>query len=161
MGATIDWIRYGSELRKGFHGLAMGDVRFRRNFETARFLPFIRLQPTQSSKVIPYGDFYTGFSYIMTRVIIRKRNLDLIDSFVELDELIFSYGFGGGIELMVDDQISLDFNAKYIRSGRVQYLTPTNVSYDREANLYDLDIQNSRFNAITFGIGVKVVLDEW
>ena len=160
VGANIDFIRYGSKLRKGFHGPFLGDVRFRRNFEAIRFLPFIRLQPNQSGKVLPYGDFYTGLSYIMTRSTIRERNLDLIDSYVELDNAVLSYGFGGGIEVMLDDFVSLDFNVRYIRSGRARYLTANDVTYNSEAGLYDLDIQNSRFNTITFGVGIKVILSE-
>ena len=159
VGLSLDYIRYGSKLRKGFHGSDLGDVRFRRNFETLRFLPFVRIQPSQSSKILPYGDFFTGLSYIMTRATIRERALDLIDSYTEIDDIVFSYGFGGGIEIMLDDYVSLDINAKYIRSGRAQYLTPATVSYNPQFELYDLEIQNSRFNTLTFGIGVKVVID--
>ena len=160
VGANFDAIRYGSELRRGFHGLPLGNVRFRRNFEAVRFLPFVRIQPDQSSKILPYGDFYTGFSYILTRAVIRERGLDLIDNYIELDDIVFSYGFGGGLELMLDEHVSLDFNVRYIRSGRARYLTAADVRFNRDTEFYDLDVQNSRFNAITFGIGVKVILSD-
>ncbi len=161
VGANFDMLRYGSELRKGWHGEFWGDVRWRRNFEAVRFLPFVRVQPNQSGKILPYGDFYTGLSYIVTRTTIRERGLDLIDSYVELDNAVLSYGFGGGVEVMIADDVSLDLNMRYIRSGRARYLTPSDVTYDTEAEDYNLDVQNSRFNALTFGVGVKVVLSDW
>lgn len=161
VGVSMGAFRYGSELRKGDHGEFWGDVRWRRNFEAFRFLPFIRLQPSQSGKILPYGDFYTGFTYITTRTTIRERGLELLDTFTDVDDIVFSYGFGGGIEVMLADAVSLDFNVKYLKSGRAQYLTPADVSYDSVDNFYDLDVQNSRFNTLSFGIGVKVILNEW
>jgi len=161
VGASMGAFRYGSELRKGDHGEFWGDVRWRRNFEAYRLLPFVRLQPSQSRKILPYGDFYAGITYVTTRATIRERGLDLIDSFTDLNDVVFSYGFGGGIEIMVSEFVSLDLNMKYLKSGRAQYLTPSDVSYDRVDNIYDFDIQNSRFNTLSFGLGVKVVLDVW
>ena len=51
-GGQLDFTRFGSELREGYHGPGLGDVRYRRHYEMIRVMGLVRVKP----------DFSTGVS---------------------------------------------------------------------------------------------------
>ncbi|OEK01486.1 hypothetical protein BFP97_08110 [Roseivirga sp. 4D4] len=161
LGGLIDFTRYGSRVRKGFHNADLPDVRYRHHNEMGRLLSVVRFKPETKTRLLPYGDFNFGFGYVYTRARVFDREFDeVVDEFFELDDFIFTYGFGGGIEYIIDESISIDFHFRNTYSTRGDYLTPKTIQYDPDIENYQLDIQRSRFNSITFGFGIKLLLRE-
>lgn len=159
LGGILDFTRYGSEVRDGWHGPALGDVRVRRNNSYASLLGLVRVKPPTTVGVQPYIDFMAGFSYIFTTSHFRDSAFEEAwDTVLDYDDFVMNYGLGGGIEVFLNNYLSFDVNIKAVQSGRAQYLTPESVSYDREAESYHMIVKDSRFNRINFGIGVKVLL---
>lgn len=159
IGASFSFTRYGSKLRKGYHNENFPDVRFRYQNEFLQFAPLIRIKPETNSRILPYIDFTFGTSYIYTRGRIYDRDIDeVVDNFFELDDFVFTYGLGGGVEFIIDETVSIDVFIKNNFSTRGEYLTPNTIQYDTDIEGYQLDVQQSRFNSLTFGIGVKLLL---
>ncbi len=160
LGGTLDFTRYGSEVRDGWHGQALGDIRHRRQNEMTRFLGFIRVSPDCDAGFYPYVDFLAGLNYVYTRSILRDSPLrDAFDSFFDWDDFSFTYGLGLGMEIPLDDDILLDINFRSLTSNRTRYLTPQSVTYDRGSETYILDIKQSRFDSFSLGIGLKFYID--
>lgn len=160
-GGLFDFTRYGSEVRVGFHSESLPDVRFRHHNEMLRLMPFIRVKPETETRFMPYMDFTFGTSYVYTRARVYDRDIDeVVDQFSQLDDFVFSYGLGGGIEYILDEAISLDFHIRNTFSTRGDYLTPRNITYDSEIEGYQLNVQQSRFNSLTFGFGIKLLIGE-
>ncbi|MFT7150969.1 MAG: opacity protein-like surface antigen [Nonlabens sp.] len=161
LGGVFDFTRYGSKVRKGFHSSALPDVRYRHHNEMSRLLSLVRIKPETLSRLMPYADFNFGFSYVYTRARIFDREFDeVVDEFFELDDFLFTYGFGGGLEYIISESVSLDLHFRKTYSNRGSYLTPNAIHYDPDIENYQLDIQQSRFNSITFGFGVKLLIRE-
>lgn len=161
LGAALDFTRYGSRVRKGFHSTELPDVRYRHHNEMIRILPLIRIKPETKGRFMPYMDFHLGGAYLMTRARIYDRDIDeVIDNFVEFDDFALNYGLGGGLEFIIDEHLSLDLHMRSAFSSRAEYLTPRTIRYDPIAETYQLSIQQSRFNSITFGFGIKLLLSE-
>lgn len=161
LGGRFSMLRYGSEVRNGWHGPDLGDVRVRRHNELANLMGVLRIKPEVSGMVQPYADFTAGFSYIYTRVRYRDNFLD--DGFfhhTELRDFSFNYGLGGGLEIFVDETISIDISARTVRGSRADYFTPESVDYNPELEWYDMTVKSSRFDYMTISIGVKVLLDD-
>lgn len=160
LGGTLDFTRYGSEVRDGWHGVAMGDYRHRRQFEMSRFLAFVRISPDCDAGFFPYADFTAGINYIYTRSILRNSALDNpFDHYLDWDDFSFTYGLGAGVEIPLGGDVLLDLNFKTLKSQRTEYLTPESVNYNREQEIYELDIRKSRFDTFTFSFGIKAYLN--
>lgn len=161
VGAALNFTRYGSKVRKGYHNEFLSDVRFRYHNEVIQFAPLIRIKPETNTRILPYMDFTFGTSYIYTRARVFDRDIDeVVDEFFELDDFVLTYGFGGGIEFIVNEAVSIDVFIKSNFSTRGEYLTPNTIQYDSDIEGYQLDVQQSRFNSLTFGIGLKLLLRE-
>lgn len=162
MGGLMSFTRYGSEVREGDHGPNFGDIRVRRNNELGTMLGFARIKPIISGKLQPYADFYTGFSYIYTRANYRDSSLnEPFDSVLDLNDFVFNYGVGGGLEIFIHEILSFDINFRLLRSSRANYLTPESVVYDTVNEAYQMDIRNSRFNHLNIGFGIKILLSDF
>ena len=154
---NITW--YGSEVRDGYHGPDLGDVRVRRNNQFLGLLGFVRIKPPISGNFQPYADFYTGFNYIFTKSNYRDSSLDEpFDSVLDINDFALNFGAGGGIEIFLNDIVSLDFSFRALRSSRAKYLTPQSVTYNTDENFYEFDVKRARFNHLSFGIGLKLIL---
>jgi hypothetical protein len=161
LGILTSVIRYGSEVREGNHGQSLGDIRVRRNNEFATMLMFARMKPDVSGNFQPYADFFTGFSYIFTRSNYRDSSLDEpFDSIIDINDFVFNYGAGGGVEFFINEYLSFDINLRALRSARANYLTPQSVYYDSQEEAYIKEIRKSRFNHLSFGFGIKLVLSQ-
>lgn len=159
VGGQFNFLRYGSEVRDGWHGPDLGDVRVRRNNEVFNTLGFVRLKPPVKGRIQPYVDFLTGFSYIYTRSKFRDSALE--EEFAQdkdLGDFSFNYGLGGGFEIFLDDFVSLDFRMKSLKGSQADYLTAKSVTFNTEFDDYDITIKNSKFNYLSFSIGIKVLL---
>lgn len=160
VGGILDFVRYGSEVRDGWHGQILGDIRHRRHNELSRLLGFVRVSPDCDTNFFPYVDFMAGMNYIYTRSILRENWIrNAFDSYVEWDDFSFTYGLGFGVEFPLDDHLLLDFNFRTLKSSRTEYLTPSSVNYDPNAEAYNIEVRQSRFDSFSFGFGLKVYLD--
>ncbi len=161
LGGIFDFTRYGSEVRKGFFNADLQDVRYRHHNEMMRLLSLVRIKPETQSRFLPYADFQFGFGFVYTRARVFDREFDeVVDEFFEVDDIGFTYGFGGGVEYLIDEHVSIDFHLRTNLSARTDYLTPNTIQYDPDIEGYDLNVQQSRFNSITFGFGVKFLIRE-
>lgn len=159
VGGQLNFIRYGSELRNGWHGPDLGDVRVRRNNGIINTLAFVRVKPPVRGTIQPYVDFLAGSSYIYTRATFRDGALqEEFASHRDLGDFSFNYGLGGGVEIFLDEYVSLDFRMKALRGSRADYLTPRSVTYNHEFEGYDLNIKNAKIEYLSFSIGVKLLL---
>jgi len=161
IGGTFNFTRYGSKVRKGYHNENLPDVRFRYHNEVMQLAPMIRFKPETYTRLMPYADFTFGTSFIYTRARVYDRDLDeVVDEFFEIDDFAFTYGLGAGLEFIVSEAISLDLFIRSNFSSRAEYLTPDTIQYDEEIEGYQLDVQQSRFNSLMFGVGIKLLLRE-
>lgn len=159
VGGQLSFLRYGSEVRDGWHGPDLGDVRVRRNNELINLLGTVRIKPAVQGDIQPYVDFLTGFSYIYTRATYRDSSLDeAFASDNEFNDIAFNYGVGGGLEFYLGPEVSLDIRARALRGSRADYLTPRSVEYNTELEAYDMQVKSSRFDYFTFSIGIKAIL---
>ncbi len=159
VGGVLGWYRYGSEVRNGWHGPGLGDIRLRRHNELANLMGIIRLKPDVSGSIQPYVDFSAGFSYIYTRAVYRDSGVrEPFREDTELRDFTFNYGLGGGVEIFLDDEVSLDFRVRTLKGSRTDYLTARSVEYNTETDFYDMEIKQSNFDFMTVSIGIKVVL---
>ena len=159
VGGQIGWNRYGSELRNGWHGPGLGDIRLRRNNELANLLGIIRLKPDVSGDFQPYVDFIGGMTYIYTRAVYRDSGVqEPFREDTELRDLAFNYGLGGGMEIFLSDELSLDFRVRVLKGSRVNYLTSRSVTYNTETDFYDMEIKQSNLDYMSFSIGLKAIL---
>ncbi|MGW8123705.1 hypothetical protein ACV07N_13695 [Roseivirga echinicomitans] len=162
LGGMFGFTRYGSELRDGWHGQDLGDIRVRRNNQMAYLLGLIRVKPPVSENFQPYIDFFGGASYVATSSHYRDSALgEIWDSIIDIDDFAMNYGFGAGLELFINELVSLDFNLKMVKSSSIDYLTPKSVSYNQIDEVYQFDIIKSRFDHLNISLGFKVLLSEW
>ena len=160
VGGIMEWNHFGSTVREGFHGPGLEDVRVKRNFENIKVLGLFRFKPDCGENIFPYFDLVMGPGYVYTRTHIRESYFDEpIESFFELDEWAFMYGFGIGNEFILSDAVILDVFFRTIKSTRIDYLTPSSVEFNSATNWYDLNTKSSAFNHINFGIGIKFYFD--
>ena len=161
VGGMIGLQRYGSEVRDGWHGSFLGDARVRRNNDIFNTLGLVRLKPETRAPIQPYIDMYAGFSYIFTTAHFRDHALgEEWDRDLDFDDFSFNYGFGGGVEFFLNDYLSLDVHVRSLKGSRTRYLTPRSVTYNPDIEGYDMEIKESRFDSLNFGVGIKVLLSE-
>lgn len=160
VGGMFDMTRYGSELRDGWHGEALGDVRYRRHNEMMRLMALIRFSPDCDAGFYPYTDFMAGVNYIYTRSILRESALgEAFDHFVDWRDFSFTYGLTAGVEIPLNETVLLDLFFRTLKSNRTKYLTPNSTTYDRQTESYLLEVRQSRFDSFSFGIGLKFYID--
>lgn len=160
VGLNFGMVRYGSELRKGWHGNFLGDVRYRRQFEMLQMSILTRFHIIDKGYVRPYVEAQMGVQGVYTRSIIRGRGRDdFYDHFLDIHDFALSYGFGVGVQVELDEAVFLDVGIRDMRSSRTEFLTPRSVRFDRDATQYTLDVQQARFNHWQGRIGVNILLD--
>ena len=74
-----------------------------------------------------------------------------------LSDLVFSYGFGGGVQVRLgrvgrSGDISLDGKVRYLRGARADYLKEGSIR--RENGSVFFDVLSSRTDVVSVGIGV-------
>ncbi|MFY0592463.1 hypothetical protein [Roseivirga sp.] len=162
LGGTFSFTRYGSKVRKGYHNIDFQDVRYRYHNEMMQLAPLIRFKPETYTRFMPYADFTFGTNLIYTRARVFDREIDeVVDNFFEIEDFVLSYGLGAGLEYLINESISLNLFVRRNFSSRGEYLTPDTIQYDEEIEGYQLDIQQSRFSSLVFGIGLNIILREF
>lgn len=132
------------------------EVKVRTNNNIAFTHLLLRAQP-RSGKVRPYADALVGFKYLFTdTTILNDSNQEELTSSKNLGDLVYSYGFGGGVQVTLGrvgrGDISLDGKVRYLRGGRAEYLKEGSIR--RENGSVFFDVLSSRTDVVTVQIGV-------
>ena len=116
----------------------------------------LRAQPREG-KVRPYADALVGFKYLSTdTTILSESTGEELTSSKNLSDLVYSYGFGGGVQVRLasagNGDISLDGKVRYLRGGHAEYLKEGSVR--RENGAVFFDVLTSRTDVVTVQIGI-------
>ncbi len=161
VGFITSFTHMGSEVREGFHGPDLGDVRVRRNFEMIKALGLFRFKPDCGENIFPYFDLMLGGGNVYTRTSIRESFIDEpLESYFDMDTWTFTYGFGFGNEFFLSDYVILDVFFRTIKTNRIEFLTPKSVTFNSSNNWYDFEVKSAAFNHINVGFGIKFLFNE-
>ena len=116
----------------------------------------LRAQPREG-RVRPYADALVGFKYLSTdTTILSESTGEELTSSKNLSDLVYSYGFGGGVQVRLasagNGDISLDSKVRYLRGGRAEYLKEGSVR--RENGTVFFDVLTSRTDVVTVQVGI-------
>lgn len=167
IGGELAFMRYGSETRNEPFSTTIPDVRV--DVETSNDIlllhALVRMQGNQGS-IRPYLDGLVGFNYLVTQTKIKNEGVEdeVIASSTNLEDVVFSYGAGGGLMIRVkkksengsegskQTEILLDFRVRYLFGGEADYLKEGSIR--RDSGNVEFDITRSRTDLLTFNIGV-------
>ncbi len=132
-------------------------VKVRTNNNIALTHLLLRVQP-RTGNLRPYADALIGFKYLFTDTsILSDSNDEELTSSKNLSDLVFSYGFGGGVQVRLgrlgrNGDISLDTKVRYLRGAQAEYLKEGSIR--RENGLVFFDVLSSRTDSVSLRIGV-------
>ena len=140
IGGDMGFLRYGSEKHSEILLSDLPDVRVdvqtSNNILLGHF--FLRVQP-RSGTVRPYAEGLIGVTYLFTDTSIQnERTGEAFASSLNLDDAVFSYGFGGGVELVLWDGMKREgtpIPIQLLLDGRVRYLRGSNARYLKEGSI--------------------------
>ena len=158
-GIDAGTVRYGSMKTREPFSSTIPEVELELQTDNKIVLThfLLRVQP-RTGNVRPYLDGLVGFKYLFTSTSIRSEFSDeVIASTTNLSDLTFSYGFGGGVQVLlagssVGRQICLDGKVRYLRGSEAKYLRRGSIR--REGGGVFFDVLSSRTDVVTAQIGV-------
>lgn len=159
LGVDAGFVTYGSETRDQplIPSIPEIDLEVKTTNNIALTHLLFRAQP-RSGAVRPYADALIGFKYLYTRTSINSEFDDEpIASTTNFNDLTFSYGFGGGVQIRLarlgpDSDISLDTKVRYLRGSEAEYLKEGSIRQEN-GNVF-FDVLSSRTDVVSFQIGV-------
>ena len=159
LGLNVGYINYGSESRRSAFSNPIPDVTVdvdRTNNLVNFHLLFQIISPTGS--VRPYVEGLFGGSYIFTETSIKSRGDEEVASSTNFDDFAWNYGAGGGIMILLSDEIEeinslfLDLKVRYLFGSEAEYLKEGSVVVDNGNVIYN--VSKSKTDLITVNIGV-------
>jgi len=125
----------------------------------------LRLQPP-AGVVRPYGDAFLGLSYLYTDSRVRDvdQNRPDLASSTNYDDLAFSYGVGGGLQVTVHRGVSnegrpyelaLDARLRYVLGAEAEYLRRGSIT-ERPDGRLEFEVERSRTDLLLPQIGLTV-----
>jgi len=159
LGVDAAFATYGSDEHKEPISETIPElkVKVRTNNNIAQTHFLLRVQPPKGN-VRPYADALIGFKYLFTdTTILNDSNDEELTSSKNLSDLVFSYGFGGGVQVRLgrvgsSGDVSLDTKVRYLRGSRADYLREGSIR--RENGLVFFDVLSSRTDVVSVQIGV-------
>jgi len=159
LGVDAAFATYGSDVHKESISETIPEllVKVRTNNNITLTHLLFRAQP-RTGNVRPYADALIGFKYLYTNTtILNDSNGEELTSSKNLSDLVFSYGFGGGVQVRLgrvgrSGDIALDAKVRYLRGSRADYLKEGSVR--RENGSVFFDVLNSRTDVVSLQIGV-------
>jgi hypothetical protein len=174
IGLEGGFMIYGIKDRTEPWSNTIPDVRV--NVQTTNSIAFghllLRLQP-QSGPVRPYLDGLAGFNYLSTTTSVNNEGNteETIASSTNQEDVVFSYGAGGGLMFLVhsDDgatrndadtdsdgpaEILVDVSGRYMWGGEADYLTENSVH--RNGSVVSYDVKHTRTDMVAVKLGVVV-----
>ena len=130
---------------------------------------FLRFQP-QTGVFRPYFEGLVGMNYFWTESTVedeRYENSEFAGS-VNLSDVAFSYGAGGGVMFCVyrgetDDpgrgvEVFIDARVRYLVGGEAEYFDEDSIVFDNQGvpQLYEENAKISETDMLAFGLGVSV-----
>lgn len=163
IGASLGFMVYGHEThREPFSSTIPNvfvDVTTDNNLIQGHLL--FRVQP-KTGPIRPYGEGLIGFNYLFTETTIEDiGDGEDIASSTDFDDVVFSYGAGGGvmINLYSGDptrgklwKLMLDLRLRYLVGGEAEYLKEGSIVVEDGQVLYD--ISKSKTDMMTAQIGL-------
>jgi hypothetical protein len=158
LGGDFAFATYGSDehIESISETIPELEVKVRTNNNITMTHLLLRAQPREG-KVRPYADALVGFKYLYTdTTIINESSGEELTSSKNLSDFVYSYGFGGGVQVRLaaagSGDISLDGKVRYLRGGRAEYLKEGSVR--RENGTVFFDVLSSRTDVVTVQIGI-------
>lgn len=167
MGLSLGYLVYGSETREESFSLTVPDVLLKvttsNNIFLCHFL--FRVQPPKG-RLRPYLDGLIGLNYLYTntRVLSQRSSEDNPIARTNIyNDLVFSYGAGGGLMIEVLSKkkekkegffvMYIDLSARYLKGGRAEYLKKGSIYLENDQVLYD--VNRSTTDLVSGNIGVS------
>lgn len=167
MGLSLGYLVYGSETREEPFSLMVPDVLLNvttsNNIFLCHFL--FRVQPPKG-RLRPYLDGLIGLNYLYTntRVLSQRSSEDNPIARTNIyNDLVFSYGAGGGLMIEVLSKkkekregffvMYIDLSARYLKGGRAEYLKKGSIYQENDQVLYD--VNRSTTDLLSGNIGVS------
>lgn len=169
LGGDLGFLIYGSETRKEPFSTTIPDVTV--DVETSNNIVlghlFLRFQ-APAGPIRPYVDGLLGFNYLFTQTQIQNEqgiNEEIATS-TNFDDITFSYGAGGGLQIRVYDGtkkmkqesgkreltgVFIDLRVRYMKGGEADYLKEGSIR--RENGKVAYDVERSETDLLTFQIG--------
>ena len=162
IGASVGILVYGSDSREDLLESSIPevtvDVTTRNYILNCHIL--LRAQPLDG-KFRPYLDGLIGFNYLWTETGIYDQSggdIDAIASSVNMSDIAFSYGVGGGFMLRLYKSeksafaISVDSGIRYLKGGKAEYLKEGDIL--REDGTITYNVSYSNTDLVTAHIGI-------
>ncbi|MFC1800312.1 hypothetical protein ACFL2Z_05360 [Candidatus Eisenbacteria bacterium] len=179
IGASVDFMQYGSEEREAPWSATIPDVFV--DVSTTNDLVaghlFVRLQPS-TGFFQPYLEGLLGFEYLWTSTSVSDQGVggEEIASTKHISDLAFSYGGGAGLlfrvwkpsEEMVSDaavqdeddvemkSVGVFLDARFMRGSEADYLKEGSITV--ENGKVEYDVRRSRTDLLVFRLGVSFSL---
>jgi len=159
-GLNLGFINYGSESRREPFSETIPDVTVDvdRSNNLVNFHLLFQIAPPPST-VTPYAELLFGGSYLFTETQIKSRGVEEVASSTNFDDFAWSYGGGGGLMILLSDNISEDVGAIFL-DLKVRYLLGSEAEYLREGSVtirdrdVHYDVTRSKTDLLTAHLGV-------
>jgi hypothetical protein len=159
-GLNLGFINYGSESRREPFSHTIPDVTVDvdRSNNLVNFHLLFQIAPPPST-VTPYAELLFGGSYLFTETQIKSRGIEEVASSTNFDDFAWSYGGGGGLMILLNDNISDDVGALFL-DLKVRYLLGTEAEYLKEGSVTIIDgdvhydVTRSKTDLLTAHLGV-------
>jgi outer membrane protein with beta-barrel domain len=159
LGVEAAFATYGSDEHREPISETIPELRVKvRTNNNITFTHFVLRAQIPKGNIRPYADALVGFKYLATNTtILNDANDEELASTKNLSDLVFSYGFGGGVQVRLGrvgstGDIALDTKVRYLRGSRADYLKEGSVR--REDGSVFFDVLNSRTDVVSLQIGV-------
>jgi hypothetical protein len=167
MGVELGGMIYGMESRREPFSTTIPDVTVRvqtsNNVGLGHFM--VRLSP-QTGLVQPYVDAMIGGKYLFTSTSIESEHANTghhtVASSTNFDDLTWSYGAGGGLNVRLYDgvmgdrhgSVHLNLGVRYLYGGEAEYLKRGSIR--RNNGSVEYDVMRSRTDMIMPQFGVRM-----
>lgn len=160
LGLNLGYINYGSESRREPFSPNIPDVTVDvdRSNNLVNFHILFQIIPF-SGTVRPYAEGLFGGSYLFTETTIRSRGEEEVASSTNFDDYAWSYGAGGGLIILLSDDIGenmgslyLDLKTRYLFGSEAEYLKEGSVIVENGRVTYD--ISRSKTDLLQIHLGV-------
>ncbi|MFC1552185.1 hypothetical protein ACFL6P_06410 [Candidatus Latescibacterota bacterium] len=165
-GLELGFANYGNESRREPFSHTIPDVTVNVKRNNNMFLGHLLLRGQKEfGNVSPYIDGLFGLTYLWTTTTIEgDENIEPIASSQNIDDIVLSYGFGGGVMLKVwsgtipemdTGSVYIDLKVRYLSGGEAEYLKEGAIAMGDNGKV-TYDITESRTDMMLYQIGVSV-----
>ena len=163
VGLNIGYLIYGEENQRQPFSRTIGfvDVNVNTTYSLLNFHLLFKVSPfTGTWRLYLEGLF--GGDYIYTRSKVENISTDeeIVGS-TNLDDFAWSYGGGGGLMILLSEeieeftQIYLDLKARYLFGSEAEYLKEGSIREDSNGNVI-YDLSKSQIDLLNFHVGVMI-----